>query len=101
MPYTNAIAPNLPCAGSQSMEKMPDQPSVVNQEVDCCDIVTAIRTRITSTSRPDASAMTWKARSPSGLRGESPEAGPAGVAGPAFTVALMRTGPSAIQMPAS
>src|ERR1700761_1651116 len=44
VPYTNAIAPNLLCAGSQSVEKMPDQPSVVNQEVDCWVMVTAIRT---------------------------------------------------------
>ena len=101
VPYTNAIAPNLPCAGSQSTEKMPAQPSEVNQEVDCWAMVTAIRTRITSTSRPDASARSWKARSPSGLRGDSPEADPAGMAGSACTVALMRTGLSVIEMPAS
>src|SRR5487761_1258152 len=75
--------------------------SVLNHWVDCWDMVTAIRTRITSTSRPDPSERTWKARSPSGLRGASPEADPAGVAGSACRVALMRTGLSVVEMPAS
>src|SRR5579859_5818173 len=96
VPYTNDIAPNLLWAGSQSIEKTPDQPSALNHWVDSLDMVTAIRTRITSTSSPDASASIWKARSPSGLRGDSPEADPAGVAGSACTVALMRTGPSGL-----
>src|ERR1700747_3079737 len=101
VPYTNAIAPNLPCAGSQSTEKMPDQPSVVNHWVDCWVMVIAIRTRITSTNSPDASAMIWKEMSPSGLRRISPEADPAGVAGSACTVALMRTGLAVVGVPAA
>src|ERR1700722_1974871 len=84
-----AIAPNLLFAGSQSVEKTPDQPSVVNHEADWFVMVTAMSTRITSTSSPDASARTWKARSPSGRRIDSRAAGPAGAAGPACAFTLM------------
>src|SRR5215831_6137157 len=56
-------APNLLAAGSQTVPKMP-QPSVVNQEAACWVVETAIRTRITRTSRPALSASHRKPRSP-------------------------------------
>src|SRR3984957_17893906 len=90
VPYRNAIAPKWFVVGSQSMEKMPLSPAELNQAVDCCAVVTAMRTRMTSTSMPAASVRIWNPRSPSGLRCASALADPAGVAGSALVTALMR-----------
>ena len=60
-----ASAPNWLFAGFQVVEKI-FQPWLENHEEACWPVEIAIRTRITSTSRPAASAMTWKLRSPSG-----------------------------------
>ena len=62
-----ASAPNWLFAGFQVFEKI-FRPSVVNHDEACWLVETAIRTRITSTSRPEASARIWKPRSPSGRR---------------------------------
>src|SRR5215471_6127817 len=53
----------------------------------------AIRSRITSTSRPDASVMIAKPRSPSGRRCSRGRADPAGMAGSAFVTVLTTPGP--------
>src|SRR5215472_6311353 len=50
-----------------------------------------MRTRITSTSRPAASVMIWKVRSPNGRRSDRGRAGPAGLAGPACCVIVLTT----------
>src|SRR5690242_2524216 len=89
VPYRKAIAPNWLVAGSQTVEKMPLQPAVVNQDVDCCAVETTIRTRMIRTSSPAARASQAKARSPIGRPCESGRADPAGVAGPALVTALM------------
>src|SRR6185295_19217096 len=74
-------------------------PSVVNHDEACWVVEKAIRMRMTSTSRPDASAMIWKVRSPSGRRSDRGRAGPAGTAGPACCVTVLtitsRPGPPA------
>ena len=54
----NERAPYFPKAGFQVLEKTPLKPTVVNQSVDCFVVDMAMRTRITSTSSPDASART-------------------------------------------
>ena len=72
-----ASAPNWLAAGSQLLVKI-FRPSVLNHEEACWLVVTAIRTRITSTSRPEASERIWKARSPSGRRSERGPVDPAG-----------------------
>src|ERR1700684_2267465 len=59
------------------------RPSEENHDAACWLVVTAIRTRITSTSRPAARATIWKLRSPSGRRSLRGSADPAGLAGPA------------------
>ena len=82
-----ASAPNWLVAGSQLFVKI-FRPSVENHDEACWLVETAIRTRITSTSRPEASARIWKPRSPSGRRAESGPADPAGTAGSAFTAVL-------------
>src|SRR5581483_369477 len=94
VPYTNVIAPNELVAGSQLVEKIPLKPSWENHDVDCCVVVMAIRTRITSTSRPAASARICKTRSPSGRRCASGWADPATSAGSALTAALTTGSPS-------
>ena len=58
----NGVAPNLLAAGSQTVPKMP-QPSALNHGAACWVVEMAIRTRITSTSRPAARASHWKLRS--------------------------------------
>src|SRR5215472_8878552 len=63
------------------------RPSVENHDAACWLVETAIRTRITSTSRPEASARFWKPRSPSGRRCDR-VADPAVPAGSAFTAVL-------------
>src|ERR1700726_4256422 len=73
-------APYLPVVGSQSLVKI-FVPSVLNHDEACWLVETAIRTRITSTSRPAASARIWKPRSPSGRRSDSGRVDPAGTAG--------------------
>src|SRR5215468_400097 len=63
------------------------RPSEENHDAACWVVETAIRTRITSTSRPEASARIWKPRSPSGRRCDR-GADPAVPAGSAFTAVL-------------
>src|SRR5215471_10154836 len=86
-------APYWPFVGFQVVEKI-FQPWLVNHDEACWLVETAIRTRITSTSRPEPSATIWKVRSPSGRRSDSPVADPAGMAGSAFAAILMETRPS-------
>src|SRR5580704_1130575 len=75
-----ASAPNWLAAGFQLLVKI-FRPSVLNHDEACWLVEIAIRTRITSTSRPDASVRIWKPRSPSGRRCDSGWADPAGTAG--------------------
>src|SRR6266581_9143653 len=77
-----ASAPNWLAAGSQLVEKI-FRPSVLNHDVACWLVEMAIRTRITSTSRPAASARPWKPRSPSGRCLIRVPVDPAGLVGPA------------------
>src|SRR5450631_3985978 len=96
-----ASAPNWLAAGFQLFVKI-FRPSALNHEVDCWVVATAIRTRITSTSRPAASVMIWKVRSPSGRRSDRGRADPAGLAGSALVRVLTKTGrsdPSASKFP--
>src|SRR3984957_13457552 len=83
----NGSAPNWLAEGFQVLEKILT-PSVENHEAACWLVETAIRTRITSTSRPAASAMAWKLMSPNGGRPEKGGADPAGPAGSAFVAVL-------------
>src|SRR5215468_5184687 len=83
-----ASAPNFLAAGSQTVPKIP-HPSVLNHNEACWVVERAIRTRITSTSRPDPSAMAAKLRSPSGRRSDRGRAGPAGMVGPACCVTVL------------
>src|SRR5215471_15945675 len=85
-----ASAPNWLAAGFQVFPKIP-HPSALNQGAACWVVVTAIRTRITSTSRPDASAMIWKVRSPSGRFSDRARVGPAVPAGPTCCVTVLTT----------
>src|SRR5271165_5864991 len=82
-----ASAPNWLAAGFQLLVKI-FQPSAVNHDEACWLVETAIRTRITSTSRPHASARIWKLRSPSGRRSAKARADPAGVVGSACVTTL-------------
>src|SRR3984957_10858156 len=83
----NGSAPNWLAEGFQVLEKILT-PSVENHEAACWLVETAIRTRITSTSRPAASAMAWKLMSPNGRRSDKARADPAGPAGSAFVAVL-------------
>ncbi len=74
-----ASAPYWLAPGFQLFVKI-FRPSVLNHDEACWLVETAIRTRITSTSRPHASARTWKPRSPSGRRSDRARADPAGMA---------------------
>src|ERR1700733_12979118 len=76
-------APNWLAVGFQVLEKIL-MPSVENHEEACWVVEMAIRTRITSTSRPAASAMAWKLMSPNGRRCDKGRADPAGPAGSDF-----------------
>ena len=67
-------APNWLAVGFQVLEKIL-MPSVENHEEACWLVETAIRTRITSTSRPAASARAWKLMSPSGRRSDKAAGG--------------------------
>ena len=87
-----ASAPNWLAEGFQLFVKI-FRPSVLNHDEACWLVVTAIRTRITSTSRPDASARTWKLRSPSGRRSDRARADPAGAAGSACVTVLTTSSP--------
>src|SRR6266576_3330314 len=97
-----ASAPNWLATGFQTVPKIP-HPSALNHGTACWVVETAIRMRITSTSRPDASAMIWKVRSPSGRRSDRGRADPAGTAGPARGVTVLtitsRPGPLASRSP--
>src|ERR1700729_2229812 len=86
-------APNWLAEGSQLLVKI-FRPSALNHEEACWLVVTAIRTRITSTSRPDASEMIWKARWPSGRRRDRGPVDPAGAAGSTCVTAVTMTGRS-------
>src|SRR6266481_1978706 len=86
-------APNWLFEGFQVLEKT-FVPSVENHEEACWLVETAIRTRITSTSRPAASARAWKVMSPSGRRSDKARADPAGPAGSAFVAMLTVASPS-------
>src|SRR5216683_609164 len=90
VPYMKASAPNWLAAGFQLFEKI-FRPSALNHDEACWLVETAIRTRITSTSRPAASARTWKPRSPSGRRSDRAPADPAGPAGSARATVLTAT----------
>ncbi len=68
------IAPNLLAVGFQVVEKI-FRPSVLNHDAACWLVETAIRTRITRTSRPAPSASHWKLRSPRPRRAVRPRAG--------------------------
>ena len=59
--------PALLGVGFQSLVKIL-KPSAENHDAACWLVVTAIRTRITSTSRPHPRARIAKLRSPSGRR---------------------------------
>src|SRR5580704_436104 len=89
-----ASAPNWLAPGFQLLVKTL-KPSAENHDEACELVDTAIRTRITSTSRPHASARIWKLRSPSGRRSRRAAwADPAGVAGSARVTVLMTVGRS-------
>src|SRR5580698_6409217 len=88
----NGKAPYAPCAGSQLVEKTPDQPAVVNHVTDCWVMLMAINARMIRTSSPAARQRTWNVRSPNGRRFVRGEADPAGVAGSAFAAMLMLRG---------
>src|ERR1022692_1463182 len=90
VPYMKASAPNWLAVGFQVLEKI-FAPSAENHDEACWLVETAIRTRITSTSRPAASARTWKPRSPSGRRSDRARADPAGIAGSACATLLTVT----------
>src|SRR5260370_10217318 len=79
VPYMKASARNWLAAGFQLFERT-FAPSVLNHDEACWLVEMAIRTRITSTSRPAASVRTWKPRSPSGRRCDRALADPAGTA---------------------
>src|SRR5260370_348952 len=85
----NGKAPTLLFDGSQSVEKTPDQPAVVNHVVACWVMLMAISARMIRTSSPAARQRTWKERSPNGRRFVRGEADPAGGAGSAFVTMLM------------
>src|ERR1700730_16988982 len=98
VPYMKASAPNWLGAGFQLFEKI-FRPSALNHDEACRLVETAIRTRITNTSRPAASARIWKPRSPSGRRSDRGRADPAVPAGSAC--ALVLTATSRSDLPAS
>src|ERR1700722_8476521 len=91
VPYRKVSAPYELVDWSNLVEKTPLQPAVLNQDVDCWAVETAIRTRITRTSNPEISASSAKPRSPSRRPPESGRADPAGEAGSAFVTVLMVT----------
>src|SRR5580692_5436206 len=95
VPYMKASAPKWLVAGSQLFEKI-FRPSVLNHDEACWLVETAIRTRITSTSRPAASVRTWKPRSPSGRRWDRAPADPVGTAGSACATELTMQNPSGL-----
>src|ERR1035438_5622481 len=88
-----ASAPNWLVVVFQVVEKI-FRPSALNHDEACSLVETAIKTRITSTSRPDASATTWKARSPSAGRSDKGWVDPAGPAGSTFVTVLTAAGRS-------
>src|SRR6266487_5800444 len=91
-------APYWLFVGFQVLEKIL-MPSVLNHDEACWLVETAIRIRITSTSRPDASARIWKLRSPSGRRSDRARADPAGVAGSALVTLLTMSSRSDLPVP--
>src|ERR1039457_4434768 len=99
LPYTWVIAPNWLLPGFHWVEKMPFRPAVLNHDEACWVIETAIRTRITRTTRQAAAARIWKPRSPSGRRWARGLADPAGMAGSAFVTVLTMQNPP--ELPAS
>src|SRR5258708_5960783 len=98
VPKMKASAPNWLAAGFQLFVKI-FRPSALNHDEACWLVVTAIRTRITSTSRPAASATTWKERSPSGRRCDRARAGP-GASARAARVPGVTAGPPGVAVAA-
>src|ERR1039457_7539905 len=88
-----ASAPNWLAVGFQVVEKI-FRPSVLNHDEACWVVEMAIRTRSTSTNRPDARAMAWKEISPSGRRSDRGRVDPAGTAGSTFVTVLTPTSQS-------
>ena len=90
VPYTKAIAPNLLCAGSQSVEKIPLQPAVVNQDGGL--LCRRDGDQDQDHQHQQAGREREQREGPVAERppGRKRRAGPAGVAGSACTVALMR-----------
>src|SRR5215469_3122332 len=86
-------APKSLAAGFQLLVKI-FQPSVENHDEACWLVETAIQTRITSTSRPDASARIAKARSPRGRCCYRGSVDPAGTAGSTWVIVLTTASPS-------
>src|ERR1700678_841193 len=75
------------------------KPSEENHDVACWLIVTAIRTRTTSTSRPDARVRMEKPGSPRARRSDKVRVDPAGTAGSTRISALTRASPSDCSAP--
>src|SRR3984893_18610065 len=90
VPYRKGSAPNWLAAGFQLFEKI-FRPWLLNHDEACWLVETAISTRITSTSGREASARTWKPRSPSGRRSDRARADPAGITGSACATLLTVT----------
>src|SRR5260370_6587522 len=93
-----ASAPNWLAPGLQLLVKIL-KPSAENHDEACWLVVTAIRTRITSTSRPHARARIWKLRSPSGRRWDRERVDPAGPAGSTPVTVLTTASPSDVPAP--
>src|SRR6201987_4027442 len=90
-------SPNWLVAGSQLFVKI-FRPSAENHDEACWLVETAIRTRITSTSRPEASARIWKRGPPRGRRAVSGLADRAGLAGSALTAVLTMSSQSGLPL---
>src|SRR6516165_5431885 len=88
-----ASAPKSLAAGFQLLVKI-FQPSVENHDEACWLVETAIQTRITSTSKPDARARIAKMRSPSGRWCFRGSVDPAGAAGSTSVIVLTTASPS-------
>src|SRR5271155_5579883 len=93
-----ASTPNWLAPGFQLLVKIL-RPSLENHDEACWVVVNAIRTRITSTSRPHERARIWKVRSPSGRRWDRPGVDPAGLAGSTRVTVLTTASPSDMPAP--
>src|SRR5580704_18571548 len=93
-----ARTPNWLAPGFQLLVKIL-KPWAENHDEACWLVVTAIRTRITSTSRPHARARIWNVRSPSGRRWDKERVDPAGLAGSTRVIVLTTASPSDMPAP--